>query len=444
MSKSRALTRLRRTLADLFLPVSVSYFILVHRESLQFVRCAGRRMTTLLEIPCTLSEEKELAAFSSQIASSHFYYGQPVGILMNDRHSFSFIKRYPNAQASKIRDDLKSLSMDGMVVNHVLQTGRDSTLVVAQGMDKDLLQLIPRLCDKVGINLLYVSTLPAYLALNTRLADKSSNTLWEFVWSASSLDILACKANGTAFYGTAGPPAGEASDQRQRIVSMLYVEEQTPSISSFMVNPKGNEKPLATMFRRGHNVLRQDRPLFKTTPTSKVAQATLVASNSLKLLTGILGIALVVLLAVWLVYRPSNSPVSPDEERYQTAYSDNLQLQRTADSLDAATHSRHTRRTSYKPAAVMSLFCQERVAGLWLNGLTFRRYGSDSLTVEAAGMARNSQTVFSYQSSVSSLAKSLPLALLSLHPEVVASSGQPDTVVSFKLGATVHETSQTE
>jgi hypothetical protein len=442
MNLSRSLARLRRMIADLSNPASISYFILIHQNSFQFVRISGRCLTVRPESSSESSESQNIASFLSQVVKGPLYYGQPIGLLLDSLQSFSFIKQYENSQTSKIRDDLKSLSTSGVVVNHVLRTGKDSTLVVAQGIDSEFLQGIVKTCNQVGLNLLYVSTLPAYLALNAKLLDRNTESLSEFLWSASQVGFLGSKADGTVCYVSIRSLAGE--DHRTKIASLLFGHELAPTVSRFIAYPKKQDKPLGSLFRRGHNIPRQDRILFKTAPTSRMARGTLVMSNSLKLLTGILATLLVVVCAFWLVYHPSNSPVSPAEEKYQTAYSDNLQLQRTVDSLNSATHHQPSRKSAYSPAAVLSLFCQGKPGGLWLNGLTLKRFGADSVSVEASGMARNSQTVFGYQGEVSGLSKSLPLTVLSMHPEVVATGGQPDTVLSFKLGATIHESPQTE
>ncbi|MFZ1683931.1 MAG: hypothetical protein WAU88_07330, partial [Candidatus Zixiibacteriota bacterium] len=220
--------------------------------------------------------------------------------------------------------------------------------------------------------------------------------------------------------------------------ALFFGDKPVPKVERLCLEPKPGQRGLAGQFKAGIAVPKKFRPLFKDSRVSKVVRAAQVVSNSLRLLIYIFAATGAIAASVFVATRQTESSTTGNTSMYQAIYSDNLEMRRTVDSLKSLLlRPGDSKVVEGEPAAILSMFCQEKVPGIWLNSLTVRRTASDSVSIEAVGMARNSQAVFVLQKAVVDQPGSPPIALVSLHPEVVSMGSQTDTVQSFKLGASI-------
>jgi hypothetical protein len=428
-------------LVDLAHPLPVGYFLLLHREGAQLLRVRGRQAQQILECTGPTSSLESLVEVWKAIRASSFYHGQPIAVLLNNERVWFFHKRYDSRQVTIVASDLKAMASGDVITNHVIKHEKSGLRVTAQGIDRAYLDQVQRSASVADFTVAFTTSLPAYLFANGHLGLETVDEIRLLDWSTEMRDFVVTKKNGTCSYGKVPPTSLDTLDLSRSCASVLFFGgESAPKSVTYCLKPKPGQRSVAELFKAGIAVPKECRPLFKDSPVSKTVWAAQVMSNSLRLLICIFSVIAVFATSAFVLTRRSGVNPADDTGKYQAIYSDHLELRRTVDSLKSLVPFPKVRNSpAGEPAAILSTFCQQKVPGLWLNGLTVRRTASDSVSIEAVGMARNSQAVFALQKSVVDQPGSFPIALVSLHPEVVSMGGQSDTVQSFKFGASIFE-----
>jgi hypothetical protein len=168
-------------------------------------------------------------------------------------------------------------------------------------------------------------------------------------------------------------------------------------------------------------------------PVSSSAKAGSMALNSLRLLLHVLGSSLVLALAVFITTSIISSGNSEITDEYQSLYSEQIQLDRSIDSMQAAIADLHDEAGPVLPAAdIVAAFCQIRYNDAFLTKLDISP-GETMPVIEACGMARTERAVFRYSRKLDEFLSPFEVRMNSVSPQIDRSQRPPDTIVTFRM-----------
>jgi len=424
--------------SDLVCPRSIKYFIIVSEDNLCCLRVVGTKQVDLV-----LSKEwgdsiESFERFVQELKDSPSYYGQPVEILLNNNHAFTYIKRTDKLSPAQIMDEIKTIQSEGIAFFYQNEQTKSGRYLIAQGIEKEYLGSIETICESEGLLVTGITTLASFLFPKLSIPEPGQTSIMLFDFTAFRSCLLFNKS-GQVLYERCH--TNEDLGSTIESIRSLYLggeDQSIPIIYSLQSNK--NEFGLSNILGNRFKDYNRSKSVSHKLSTSRLAKTVAIAMSSLKLLMFIIGtVSILSLLTTGIM---SLSVTGDDEliSQYQKLYTNKQGLLRCSDSLQTIQRGLKTNKsTNFDPGAILSTFCQTRYKGLHLNGISIRPMEGDSVLVELIGSARREHTIFQYNQALNELTKPYHLNINSIVPEITGSRNNVDTLINFKLSMVIKD-----
>ncbi len=414
------------------------YIVWIGRAELLFLRVRNRGGCKIL-FRCSnvRPTDRTLETCLSSLIASPAYFGQPIDIILNTE-GYSYIKHIGKIDASQLFERLKLVRDADFAVAYRAKKHKRKTYLVYEASDSQYLSQLYEITGRLGIPICQVAR-ASTLLFEAALERITGNYVAEFRLTEHERLVLAFDQSGNALAVSVSPTA-EYPDQNTVATLFEHTNYVHELFTEVPRNTGTNHVPsLSHILLTGLRRLPRAKTTGKNGRKLGVARLLKLALNSAKLLVILLLAMNVFLGAVLLSFTVFIEKPSDAIRTYQFAYSRKYMLQQSIDSLNAyfTTAGAHSTRTS--AAAIVSLFCQRSVSGLYVDQLVLKMGTADSLQVEVSGKARNERSVFAYRTMLDSLFAPLAFTMNSVRPVLVTDMGRPDTLTNFKLATQLHD-----
>lgn len=429
-------------IGDLVSLRGVRYLLVVSDDILELLRVEGRvRASVIGSAAIQGTSPEDWKAALTAITNSSAYWGQPIEVLLNTKRSFAYIRRLDSVNSGQIRELVEPLQTEDVLLHYQVKRLGKTQYLLAGGTDRQLYDGLYQALAKSFPLLLGVKLLALYLAeksLTQTMADKSIIRFFDIGSSKVSLVsdpnghviyTLHCNVHGEDAAGgfvnwvkDSFPGTGESVDvvsYTAKSKLIRHSEGQATNVASILGTRPG--EPPAWKAAAG---------LAPVRPSAKVGS---IALNSLRLLLHVLGSLLMLALAVLAITSVISSGKREVTDEYQRLYSEQIQVNRSIDSVRAAISYVQNAAGPHLPAAdLVAAFCQIRYDDVYLTRLDIAP-GEAAPIVEASGIARTEQAAFRYGRKLNEFLSPFEVRMNSVSPQIDRSQRPPDTVVTFRM-----------
>lgn len=425
----------------------VEYFVIVSDRSVQFIRVRGRdRIDLLLHRMAQDNTGQTFDAFCQELIRHPSFTGQPIKLLIDNDHAFTYIKRLDKVTPAQLFDKLTSIPKDNLETSQTTFAAGSSKIFVWQGIDRAYLDSIKQSISQTGLSVTDISTLAAHFLIGGLCPEPdqsaaclyrlSPNEQWYSIFTTKG-DILFDRlpesitdSDPTNIFDQLTESYGLPSDTD--VTMYDNTQDTKPQVTKSM-------RPVGELFRLGSRKQKTLRPLSHMTDSSRTTNILKVACNSARLLaTIVVAATLLLAFAAGLTSIWSHSLAEPIDD-FQHRYTAKLELSRQLDNLrEQEAQLSATQGTPHQTAAVVSAFCQRSFNQLFLTQLTVQYAEDSQILVEALGAARRESTVFALHEHLAEQLEPHAVTVNSLKPQRSA-RGVPDSLFTFGLSVKIDE-----
>lgn len=425
----------------------VEYFIVVNDRSMQFIRVRGQsHIDLLLNQVIRDSHTQAFDAFCRELTKHSSFIGQPIKLLIDNRHAFTYIKKLDKITPAQLFDKLSSIPKDNLETSQTTFEAGSSKIFIWQGIDRTYINSIKQSISETGLPISDISTLAAHFLIGGPWPepDKSAVYLYRFSSEEQWYSIFTTQGD---FLFDRLPESIAASNPNNIFAHLTETYGLLPDSDRVLYGPLPDAKspatvgnrPVGKLFRLSSRKQKTLRPLLHQTDSSRITNTLRVASNSIRLLATIIVAATLLLslmagvTSIW-----SNSLVEPLDD-FQHRYSTKLELSRQLDLLqEQETELSAAQGKPRQTVAIASAFCQRSFNQLFLTQLTVQYAEEGQILVEAQGAARRESTVFALREHLAEQFESHSVTVNSLKQQR-SGRGTPDSLFTFGLSVKIDE-----
>lgn len=428
---------------------SPEYFCLLDKTEAIFLKVkTKKKVEVILQVSGDSSSLRFLEDFFKRLSFLNEYYGQPLTILINNSAAYSYIRILKERKLNQIAEIAKGLQNEEIKFSQVVRNDAKSPVFISQGIRKTYLAQLETVCERLKIPILDITTLPAYVTLNSPAPQLESCGISFYQFAQGKLQYLIRDDSGNVIPGQVN--ISEQENSLSNVVSDLreqfLCEEKQVNIELYSIDNKLVQKDfksfqLASLLRQSANWSRKNSKYLHKTKSNKIARGFQIAINSARLLLLVLISICSISIASALITMQLASVKDQNITKYQNLYSNTMRLQTELDSLNQTKErivSNHPEKTH--AADILSAFCQKRYNDLYLSQISLIKLQTDTVRIEAKGMSKTESRVFTYHKQLNDEMGIYKLSLNSLKPEIQNYRETQDTVFVFNLSALVSET----
>jgi hypothetical protein len=414
-------------------------YAVVGQSSVEFISVGitGNYSTILSITKSFISTKEAMVEFASQLQKCGSYFGEPFVILLDVPEATLYTRRYSGTLPTQASETVEFLQKDG---GSLLATASNRTsrgqLFTLQAIRKkyyeDLIEAIAESQLPVqGIGTIQAKGIERLLAsganenqilvipfgssrIHTIADDKGGMVCWTSRGEMQADPLLVALSGGVS-------SQNKATKQEARKPSLL---KSAASLENWLSSIR-QESPLSRL------LVRNSRSTRMSTMTT--------ALNSLRLLTGVLTVTLVIcsLVALSSVFTDRGNDTTLAE--YEQSYNRAVTLAQSNSSMRSQLSSGASRTdTSHWVSPILTLFCQQRFPLLYLRNITANVVAADMVVIEADGLSRSERSIFDLKSFIEQSAPDIEVTLATIRPEVVSDGQRVDTLKAFKLVVSSH------
>lgn len=424
------------------------YFCILNRTEATFQKIIPKKKSQIISsIVGDSADISVVEELFKKLKDSKEYYGQSVIVLINNSAAYAYIKFLKEQKLQQVADVVKSLQNDEVKFSQAVSSNAQYPLFTGQGIKKDYLSKLESLSKKYQIPITEIVTLPAYLALNLSKVQSVQPGIALYQLGPNWLQYLLWDSHGNVVSGQAS--AIQEKDTLESAAGKLKSDLFEPgakipvyfySLTKSIVSSEIKQADLSLALGSDVNKARKTRSYFYKPLEAKQSRGIQAALNSFRLLALTLATVCSIALFAALITTLAGMGKGENIEHFQTLYSNTMKLERELDSLKQLSHFIVSKQpVNVNAASIVSGFSQKKYKDVFLTQLSVNKLASDSVRVEARGLARKESGVFNYQQHLNAEFDPTKITLNSLKPEIQTNRETVDTLLVFSFGVLINE-----